>query len=206
MIRNIFTKKSFIFGAAPILFLIIGAGLGVMFFSHHSYQHDHHDDHHAGHMGKMHAGSHMQHDEENMPMLNGKDTSALEVDELKALFMNHEKLKRSVELLPNGIKTITETDDAELAAFLIGHAAGMIARVSEGRNPHIPIQSDTLQPLFEGGQNIVTEIETTPKGIIVIQTSDDLSLVKALQTHAQEVSDLAARGMEAVHEQMMKRQ
>ena len=45
-------------------------------------------------------------------------------------------------------------------------------------------------------------MEMTPKGIIVTQTSTDPKVVSLLQTHAAEVSDLAARGMAAVHERM----
>ena len=41
-------------------------------------------------------------------------------------------------------------------------------------------------------------------GVIVTQTSDKSDVVAALQKHAGEVSDLAKRGMVAVHEQMMK--
>ena len=46
----------------------------------------------------------MQHDEANMPMLNGVDTTKSEASELKALFQNHKDTTYSVELLPNGIK------------------------------------------------------------------------------------------------------
>jgi len=153
--------------------------------------------------GHSSSGGHMQHDEVNMPMLHGTDTTKLEVEELKAMFRNHSDITRSVELLPNGIKTLTETDNEELVAFVIGHAAGMINRVEENRDPGVPIQSPTLIPLFEKGHLIKTEIETTETGILVIQTSDDAEVVAALQKHAMEVSDLADRGMAAVHEQMM---
>ena len=57
----------------------------------------------------MHEGSMMVHDEVNMPMLNGNDTEDYEVEELRQLFNNHSDIIRSVEILPNGIKTITET-------------------------------------------------------------------------------------------------
>ena len=181
-----------------ILSVAVSASLigGALTYNHLAiYHHEHHLD----------GEGHMQHDEVNMPMLNGKDTTKLEVDELKALFNNFEKLTRSVEMLPNGIKTITETDDKELAIALIGHASGMINRVADQRNPEIPIQSDTLTPIFAGGKSIKTTMETTEKGIVVVQTSDDPEIVKALQKHALEVSDLAARGMEAVHDQMMQK-
>ena len=39
---------------------------------------------------------------------------------------------------------------------------------------------------------------------MVVQTSTDPEVVAALQIHAAEVSDMSARGMQAVHEMMMK--
>jgi hypothetical protein len=46
----------------------------------------------------------------------------------------------------------------------------------------------------------MTKNEQDPTGQ---KTSDDEEVVAALQKHAMEVSDLADRGMAAVHEQMM---
>ena len=157
------------------------------------------------HHGKMHGSMshHHEHDEVNMPMLNGIDTEDYEVEELRQLFNNHSDIIRSVEILPNGIKTITETKNEELLGFLVGHASGMINRVEEKRDPGIPIQSPTLTPLFNKGNLIETNIEYTDYGLIVIQTSNDQEVIDALHKHAIEVSDLAARGMVAVHEQMM---
>lgn len=182
--------------AALALFVVFGLGFAASQFM--SMQH------YVGHMQDEAATGAMQHDEVNMPMLNGVDTTESEVSELKALFQNHKDITRSVELLPNGIKTLTETKDEELRAALIGHSAGMITRVEQGKNPQIPIQSLTLKTLFEGRDTIVTEIEITDYGIAIIQTSTDPKVVAALQEHALEVSNLAERGMEAVHEKMMK--
>ena len=39
-------------------------------------------------------------------------------------------------------------------------------------------------------------------GVKVIQTSANPQVVKLLQTHAVEVSDMSERGMQAVHERM----
>lgn len=49
-----------------------------------------------------------------------------------------------------------------------------------------------------------SDIEVTDEGIVVVQTSTDPEVVAALQLHATEVSDMAARGMQAVHERMMR--
>ena len=182
--------------AALALFVVFSLGFAASQFM--SMQH------YVGHMQDEAATGAMQHDEVNMPMLNGVDTTESEVSELKALFQNHKDITRSVELLPNGIKTLTETKDEELRAALVGHSAGMITRVEQGKNPQIPIQSLTLKTLFEGRNTIVTEIEITDYGIAIIQTSTDPKVVAALQEHALEVSNLAERGMEAVHEKMMK--
>ena len=182
--------------AALALFVVFGLGFAASQFM--SMQH------YVGHMQDEAATGAMQHDEVNTPMLNGVDTTESEVSELKALFQNHKDITRSVELLPNGIKTLTETKDEELRAALVGHSAGMITRVEQGKNPQIPIQSLTLKTLFEGRNTIVTEIEITDYGIAIIQTATDTKVVAALQEHALEVSDLAERSMEAVHEQMTK--
>ena len=182
--------------AALALFVVFGLGFAASQFM--SMQH------YVGHMQDEAATGAMQHDEVNMPMLNGVDTTESEMSELKALFQNHKDITRSVELLPNGIKTLTETKDEELRAALVGHSAGMITRVEQGKNPQIPIQSLTLKTLFEGRDTIVTEIEITDYGIAIIQTSTDPKVVAALQEHALEVSDLTERGMESVYQQMMK--
>ena len=78
----------------------------------------------------------------------------------------------------------------------------MVTRLQEGRNPEVIIQSPTLDALFDFYDEIDTEIETTELGVKVIQTSSNPNVVRLLQTHAAEVSDMANRGMEAVHERM----
>lgn len=144
------------------------------------------------------------HDEQRMPMLNGKNTTPEEVGALRDLFQTHYDLKRTVENLPDGIRTVTTTDNETLRASLIHHVATMITRVEESDDPQIPIQSPTLDLLFEKPELITTNIEVTDTGVIVTQTSDDPEMVAALQEHASEVSDLADRGMIATHEMMMK--
>lgn len=88
---------------------------------------------------------------------------------------------------------------------LATHVFQMIQRVETADDPQIFIQSPTLDIFFERPEAITTEIELTDAGIVVVQTSDDPEMVAALHTHAAEVSDMAARGMQAVHEMMMNR-
>ena len=160
---------------------------------------------HGGGMGHMHGADGTGHDEINMPGLRGLNATAEESAELAVMFQGFQSMSRTVENLPDGIRTVTTASDPEVMAALVSHVSGMIGRVEAGDDPQIFIQSPTLDILFERRDRIKTDIEVTDQGIVVVQTSDDPEVVAALQTHAEEVTGMADRGMEAVHEMMMKR-
>lgn len=161
-------------------------------------------------MGRMHAGQHGHrmdgtgHDEANMPGLRGENASAEESAELAVMFRNFQTFTREVTNLPDGIRTVTRSSDPEVMAALVSHVTGMIGRVENLDDPKIFIQSPTLDIFFQRGDGISSDIEVTEAGIVVVQTSTDPEVVAALQIHAAEVSDMSARGMQAVHEMMMK--
>lgn len=159
----------------------------------------------AQHMHQMDDSGAMIHDEVTMPGLRGRDATPQESMELAIMFRNFRTLSRTVENLPNGIKTVTTSSDPETLDALISHVAGMITRVEEKRDPQIFIQSPTLDIFFERGDAIETDIEIGDAGIIVTQTSEDPELVAAMHIHAAEVTDMVERGMMAVHEKMMER-
>lgn len=138
-----------------------------------------------------------------MGMMGGNATAS-ERNDLHELFANHDKIKRTVTNLPDGIRTVTESDDPQVAATIQKHVAEMGQRVEEGRDPGLPIETPALHAIFRLKDKIKTAYEATEKGIIVVQTSADPAAVKALQDHAAEVTDLAQRGMIAAHEAMMK--
>ena len=125
--------------------------------------------------------------------------------ELAIMFRNFETITREVTNLPNGIRTVTRSSDDDVMANLVSHVVGMIDRVENGDDPQIRIQSPTLDIFFTRGSEIESTIDVTDDGIVVIQTSENPEIVTALQTHAGEVSAMADRGMQAVHEMMMER-
>lgn len=176
---------------------------------HHSGEYQGHDHHRGGEHGEGEAKkpqkhARHRHDMVNMPGLQGVDTTEVEISDLKTIFIHHRKIKRTVENLPNGIRTVTETEDDDLRDSIITHVAFMVTRLEEGRNPKVIIQSPTLDLLFDKYDEIETTIEMTALGIEVIQTSANGEVVALLQQHAAEVSDLSERGMQAVHERMMQ--
>lgn len=144
------------------------------------------------------------HDEANMPGLQGENATQAESAELAVMFRNFDTITREVENLPNGIRTVTRSSDPDVMDALVSHAVGMIGRVEQKDDPKIFIQSPTLDPFFLFGDEIRSEIEVTDEGLVVVQTSDNPQLVEALQVHAAEVSDMADRGMAAVHDMMMQ--
>ena len=120
------------------------------------------------------------------------------------LVMNHDRIKRTVTNLPNGVRTVTESDDPRLAALIKEHVATTVARVEKGDDPGLPIETAALHAIFRNNGKVHTSADTTAKGIVVVQTSDDSATVAALQQHASEVSALVEGGMAAMHASMMK--
>ncbi len=120
------------------------------------------------------------------------------------LFVNHDRIKRTVTNLPDGIRTVTESDDPEIAQLLKTHVADMMKRVDTGDDPGLPIESDALHAIFRDKDKVHTSVEATAKGAVVVQTSDDPKTVAALQEHAGQVTDFAEQGMAALHTAMMK--
>ncbi len=112
------------------------------------------------------------------------------------MLASHDSIKRSVTKLPDGIRTVTESDDPKVAQTLKAHVASMEARLRDGRV--FNLFSDTLPVLFRNKDKIATQVEATAKGVTVTQTSTDAAVVAALQAHAEEVSELARDGMVAM--------
>ena len=158
---------------------------------------------HAKHHGK--GEKHVEHDTETMPGLKGENASDRESDEIATLFRNFETISREVENLDNGIRTVTRSSDAEVMQILISHSTGMLDRVKRKDDPKIIIQSPTLNAFFLHGDEIDSNVEVSDQGLIITQTSKNPELVQALQTHAAEVTAMADRGMDAVHEMMESR-
>ncbi|MEH6738058.1 MAG: hypothetical protein V7695_05870 [Sulfitobacter sp.] len=156
-------------------------------------------------MHDRHSADGMGHDMKNMPGLRGANASESESDELAVMFENFETISREVTNLPNGIRTVTRSSDEDVMAVLVSHIVGMVDRVARGDDPKIFIQSPTLDILFANGAEMQSQIDVTEEGIVVVRTSTDPDVVAALHEHAAEVSDMADRGMQAVHDAMAQR-
>lgn len=105
---------------------------------------------------------------------------------IQLLLQNRQDIRRKVINLPNGVKTLTETDNAQLRPVLVGHVKSMYERLESGRPIH---QRDPLfRELFQHAKEITMKARPTATGIEVIETSDNPRAVKLIQAHAQVVS------------------
>lgn len=113
-------------------------------------------------------------------------------DLFHGLLSRHTEIKREVENLENGVRTVTEADDPELASLIRRHVARMKTRVEEPAPIHM--RDPLFRALFGSYDKIEMTIEETEKGVRVTETSDDPYVVKLIQAHAAVVSLFVKNG------------
>jgi hypothetical protein len=112
------------------------------------------------------------------------------------LFANHGTIRRTVEELPNGVRTTTESDDPRVVSLLQAHIASMYKRVDDHRL--FSMMSRTLPTLFRNANRYKREAHYISKGVVAIETSTDPKLVQVIRAHAREVDGFVRNGMPAM--------
>ena len=125
--------------------------------------------------GMMHDGAH-----------------AADMQVFQQLFDHRAEIKRQVVMRQDGIETVTESANPEVARLLQSHVESMLARVKKGQPIH---RRDPLfAELFRYADRIDARHEATAAGVRVVETSSDPYVVKLLQAHAEVVSAFIASG------------
>lgn len=157
-------------------------------------------------MGRMMGQSMMRQGTMGRGMMgHAQDQATMgQLRDIHRLLANHDRIKRTVTNLSDGIRTVTESGDPKIAQLIQTHVADKIRRVEVGDNPNLPMQSPELNAIYRNKDKIRTTVETTAKGVVVVQTSDDPATVATLQQHASQVTDLVRGGMAAMHTAMMR--
>ena len=108
------------------------------------------------------------------------------------------EITRAIKVLPDGVETVTESDNPEVASRIQAHVLSMAARVKEQRPIH---RRDPLfAEVFAHADKIEMRHENTPKGVKVVETSGDPYVVRLIQAHAEVVSLFITHG----RQEMMK--
>lgn len=113
-------------------------------------------------------------------------------DTFHFLLANHDKITRTVKMKKDGVVTVTESDDADVARRIQEHVEAMHARVTQN-NP-IRRRDPLFDALFAHAEHIEMKVKKTDNGVKVIETSDDPYTVKLIQAHAQVVSLFVEKG------------
>jgi intracellular sulfur oxidation DsrE/DsrF family protein len=113
------------------------------------------------------------------------------------LLEHHKAIRRTVKKLDNGVETVTESDNPEVAGKIQEHVASMHKRVKEGRG--LRFWDDLFVAIFKNYKKIEMKVENTKNGVRVRETSDDPLTVGLIQAHAEVVSKFVASGFEEAH-------
>jgi len=112
------------------------------------------------------------------------------------LFDRHRELRRTVNVVPGGVRTLTESDAPELVAQLQAHVASMYDHLEHGLE--VTCMSQSLPVLFRNASSYRRQFRFTRKGIAVTETSNDSQITRAIRQHAREVSGFVREGMQAM--------
>lgn len=130
----------------------------------------------------------------------GSATSA-DMSMYMTLFNRHTELRRTVQEVPGGIRTTTESDAPELASLLQAHVSSMYGHLSQGSE--VKCMSDSVVTLFHNAKSYRRQLSLTPKGVVSTETSSNPKVTAAIRGHANEVSGFVRDGMPAMMRGMM---
>jgi uncharacterized coiled-coil DUF342 family protein len=105
---------------------------------------------------------------------------------------NHEKISREVTELSDGVETLTESEDPEIAAKIKEHVRWMQHRVEQAKP--IRRRDPLFNEIFKHADKIEMKREETKNGVRVVETSKDPYVAKLIKAHAKAVSGFVSRG------------
>src|SRR6516164_9793658 len=98
------------------------------------------------------------------------------------MFNRHTEISRTVEEIPGGVRTTTQSGSPDLVAQLHGHVSSMYSHVDRGAE--VMCMSQSLPTLFRNAGGYRRQLTLAPTGVIAEETSDDPTLTEAIRAHA----------------------
>jgi hypothetical protein len=117
------------------------------------------------------------------------------------MFNRHTEIRRTVEEIPGGVRTTTESDASDLVAQLQTHVSDMYNHLNQ--DSEVTCMSQSIPTLFSRAKDYQRHLTLTAKGVQVTETSNDADVTQAIREHAQEVSGFVRDGMPAMMRGMM---
>jgi hypothetical protein len=128
-------------------------------------------------------------------------TNSMDMSTYMEMFSRHGEFRRSVEDIPGGVRTTTESDSPDLVAQLQGHVSTMYSHLEQ--RAEVMCMSQSLPTLFARASAYQRQITFTSKGIVAVETAGDPDLTRAIRAHAREVTGFVDDGMPAMMKGMM---
>jgi hypothetical protein len=122
--------------------------------------------------------------------------SSTDMSRYMEMLSRHREITRTVEEIPGGVRTTTQSDSPDLAAQLQAHVSSMYSHLEQGAE--VMCMSNSLPTLFTHANGYRRQLTFTPTGVIAEETADDPEVVQAIRTHAQEVTGFVREGMPAM--------
>lgn len=118
------------------------------------------------------------------------------------MFDRHTEITRTVQEIPGGVRTTTESAAEDLAAQLQEHVSSMYTHLGKGEE--VRCMSQSLPTLFRRADSYQRRFILTSRGVTVEETSADPAITDAIRAHAREVSGFVTEGMPAMMSSMMR--
>lgn len=115
-----------------------------------------------------------------------------------ALVFNNDWIKREVEEIPGGVRTVTTTTDPDLLKVLKRHPKEMGEYYKDGGM--VRGWDPVFRALAQYSDKVDMKVKELENGVEVTVTSEDDYVVELIRAHAKKVSDFVARGRAAMHE------
>src|SRR5712675_1313703 len=108
------------------------------------------------------------------------DVTAADMSTYMDLFSRHTELRRTVQLVPGGVRTVTEAGHPGLMAQLQAHVASMYAHLDQG--VEVSCMSSSLPVLFRNSRRYRRSLANTASGVAVTEISDDPRITAAIRS------------------------
>ena len=128
-------------------------------------------------------------------MMQGRMMAGMQdMRSIRGLLANHRAIERTVYDLPNGVRTVTTSDDPRVAELIRTHVRQMRDRYE--RDQPIRAMDPLFRELFESRHQASLQISDIPGGVEVLHTSPNPRVVRLIRQHARHfVNGVVERGM-----------
>jgi uncharacterized protein (TIGR01244 family) len=120
------------------------------------------------------------------------NTVAHDRDTWQGLLRDHEKIRRRITHLPDGVEAVTESDDPAVAPKIIEHAKAMQERMKVGAQ--VRVWDAVFAELFEKHGAVTIEVTPTDKGVRIVEHASDPAALTLMRAHALGVSEFVREG------------